>query len=35
MIDQENIFKKPPSPKTLKKERLAKLGVKQEHELVK
>jgi len=32
LVDKESVFKKPPSPKTMKKERLAKLGLKQAHE---
>lgn len=35
LVDQESIFKKPPSPKTLKKEKIAKLNIKQAHEKVK
>jgi hypothetical protein len=34
MIDKESAFKKPSSPKTIKRERLAKLGLKQAHEMV-
>ena len=35
LVDQESVFKKPPSPKTLKKEKIAKLNIKQAHEKVK